>query len=394
MIGRLSGFLGGERRYLICTAPQVGATLFLQTDIPCFKGKAVTEGYEVSIERKYASTLEGLLQKRGIPYRLLYEKGLVPFLFKALARPGLLFGMLLAFFLIYQSSQYVWDIRISGNETLSDEQVEDILDEYGFYIGCRYDSVDLHRFCNLLPMERQDIAWISVNMMGSVAEVQIIENIPKPPKEEPKEGLFNLVAKREGQIVRYDLSTGRVVVPVGSTVKKGQLLVAGFSEKDSGLHPKVSSGRVLAKVWLYEQVFIPFEQTERVEKKEIELEKSVKILGKEIIFFKNSRFLEEKYDTIDDEYYPTVFGIALPFRIRVRYALPYEEEVRTVSEAEAVKLAQQQLSEKINGVSEELLFREYEITKKKDGVTVLCKALCITDIARQVEVTTDEEKSP
>ena len=184
------------------------------------------------------------------------------------------------------------------------------------------------------------------------------------------------------------------MVNVGSTVKKGQLLVAGFSEKDTGLFPKVSAGRVFAKVWLFEETFIAFNQSKTVEKEEVVLKKTVNFLGKEIIFFKNSRFLEEKYVTIDDEYFPTVLGIALPLPITVTYARPLEQIEFTIDEKEAEALAKRQLFEKIKGVSEELLFREYEVIKKKDGVTVLCKALCITDIARQVEVTTDEEGSP
>ena len=115
------------------------------------------------------------------------------------------------------------------------------------------------------------------------------------------------------------------------------------------------------------------------------------IIKKEIIFFKNSRFLEEEYVTIDDEYVPTILGIALPLPITVSYAIPLEKVPVTRSFDEAVKEAKGQLAEKIKGVSEELLLREYQVIEKQDGVLVICKALCVTDIARAVEVTMDEK---
>ncbi len=391
MIGRISNFIGGERRYLIRHPAALAATLLLHSSIPCFNGRVCPQGYEISVERREGKALEELLNARGIPFELQMERGLVPFLLGACRRPGLLLGVVMALFFIYECSQYVWDIRVSGNEQLSSEQVIEILKEEGFAVGSRYANIDLHRFCNIVPLNRQEIAWLSVNMMGTVAEVQIIETVNKPPKEEPKEGLFNLVADREGQIVRYELSTGRALVNVGSTVKKGQMLVAGFSEKEGGLHPRVSAGRVFAKVWLFEEAFIPFKQSKTVEEKAVMLKKSVNFLGKEIIFLKNSRFLEEKYVTIDDEYFQTVLGVDLPLPITVTYALPLREVTYTVDARTAEALAKEQLSKRIQSVSEELLFREYEVIEKEDGVLVICKALCITDIAKAVEVTMDEK---
>ena len=392
MIGLLARFFFGETRYLLKVPAHVGANLFLHSGIPCFKGTAIgQQGYVISIETGDKKKLERLLAGNGIDYEILYEKGALPFFFKAIKRPGLIVGLALALFLIFQSTNYVWDIRITGNDRLSDKQVLDILEEYGFFIGCRHSDIDLHEFCNILPMGRADIAWISVNMMGSVAEVQIIENRPTPEKDPPREGLVNLVAEREGQIVRYELSSGRAMVSVGQVVSKGQLLVAGFSEKDSGLHPKVSCGKVFAKVWMIEETFVRYTTLQKVEKEPVVLEKKINFLGKEIIFFKNSRFSEEKYDILEDEYRPTVFGISLPLPITVKYARPYEEQSVSLSVEQAKKLAQAQLMEKIRGVSDELLEQSFYFEENEKGVRAVLKVMCITDIAKTAKVTIEEE---
>jgi similar to stage IV sporulation protein len=393
MILSLSRFIFGEVRYRITGPSHRSANLFLHSGIPCFKGCSADGRYEISIEKSDQRALERLLGGTDTPYEILYEKGLLPFLLGAVKRPGLVLGLLFALFLLFQSKNYVWDIRITGNEALSERQVEAILKEYGFYIGCRHTAIDLHRFCNDLPIGREDIAWISVNMMGSVAEVQIIENKAPPEKAPVKTGLVNLVAKSDGVIVRYELSAGRAMVSVGETVSRGQLLVAGFSEKEGALHPKVSAGRVFAKVWLTEETFISYATLEKIEKKQVPLEKKINFLGKEIIFFKNSRFSEGKYDILEDEYRPTVFGVALPLPITVKYALPYTEQEGRRPPEDARALGKKQLIEKIRGVSEELLLTEFSFEERDDGVRVTLKALCMADIAKPVKVTVEEDRS-
>lgn len=392
MITVIARFLFGEIRYRLKLAPYKGANLFLYSGIPCFKGKVRGDNsYEISVERGDKPAIERLFRSKNIDFEILYERGLFPFLAKCACRPGLVLGLAAALFIIWQSTNYVWEIHISGNEQLSDRQVKEILEEYGFFIGCRHSAIDLHSFCNELPMGREDIAWISVNMMGSVAEVQIIENKAPPEKQPAKTGLVNLVASTEGQIVRYELSSGKAMADVGQVVKKGQLLVAGFSEKEGALHPTVSSGKVFARVWNSNQVFIPYTATRKIEKKQVILEKKIFFLGKEIIFFKNSRFSEPKYDILEDEYRPTVFGIALPLPITVSYALPYTEEEYTIDKKEAEELAKKQLIEKLRGVSNELLESNFSVEEEENGVRVTLKALCIADIAKAVKVTIEED---
>ncbi len=394
MIVQTARFFEGELRYLLKITPEQGANLFLFSQIPCFNGKATPQGYEISIARKEKKALLYLCASKNIEAILLWERGLVPFLKHLLCRPGLALGIILALFLVYQSFQYVWQIKIEGNDTLSEEQVVEILGEYGFFVGCRYPSLDLHTLCNTLPIGRKDIAWISINMMGAVAEVQIIENREKPSKEPPAQGLVNLVAGREGQIVRYELSTGRAMVSIGQTVSKGQLLVAGFSDKDTGLYPKMASGKVYAKVSLYKSVYIPLKQTKKTVKEEAILEKSINILGKKIIFFKNSRFLEEEYVTIDDEYRPSVLGIALPLPIQVKRAKVYKEQSYTIGAEEAREQAKKQLLLQAQRSGKELLETSFYFTKEDEGVRAVLIALCVCDIATPAEVGLPSKNEP
>ena len=386
MTAFLSRFFAGEARFFIGAPAHKAAELFILTGIPVHDCTPLENGLEVTCERKDKHALHGLCSLRGYPCRLLWEKGFVPFLKRAIRRPGLLLGAVLALFMLWQSANYVWDIDVVGNKRLKREEVTSLLRESGFFIGSRHTRLDLHELCNRIPIENEDIAWISINIMGGRAEVQIIEQRNKREETETAKAPVNLVASADGQIVRYELSSGRAVASVGQTVREGQLLVAGFSESESGLHPRVSSGKVFARVMLFEETFAPYTVIQKTGEETVLLKKSVNISGREIFFYKNGRQFTEEYDTIKKEYRPTVFGTALPFLVCEEYAVVPVFETVTRTGEEALEDAKSILLEKLLERGAQILSRSFHASEKEDGVRVLCQAECIIDIARPSEV--------
>ena len=287
MFKKVARFFSGEVRLRLLAPPFLCANLFILSGIPCFDIENEGTCFLCSVSHNDRKAVETLCRQKGICTEILYEKGFFSFVPKALRRPGLILGVLLGIFCLFQSTNYVWDVQISGNESLSEERVFEILENYGFRIGCRHSSLDLHQICNRIPMENDEIAWITVNMMGSVAEIELVETRNKPATDKKEKNPVNLVAKEAGEILRFELSSGRAVTGVGQTVKAGDLLVAGYSEKETGLHPRASSGRVYARVLRTKQLFIPYEYTVKTESEPILLEKSINILGKGLLLHKN-----------------------------------------------------------------------------------------------------------
>lgn len=386
MLYKTVSFLFGEVRLHFDLKPSEGADLFLKSGIPCYDQTALESAYECSIERRDLSSLRAYCRAVGVSFTIIKERGLRLFFSKALRRPGLLFGVLLGLFMLFEAPHYVWDIRVYGNESLSQAEVEEILASEGFSIGVRHASLDLHFLCNRIPQISESIAWISVNMMGGVAEIEVVENRPKPVTEEKNDLPVNLVASSPGQIVRFELTSGRPVVGVGQTVEVGQLLVAGYSEKESGLLPRISSGKVYAKTIIEESVFIPFAQSEKCTSDPILLEKSINISKKKIIFYKNGLQSGQKYDIVRDEYRPVVLSVALPFKVEALYALPYTYEERTIDSESARDKAKEELLSRIREKTDEILAVSWRFEEKEDGVLATLTATCITDIAVKVEV--------
>lgn len=198
------------------------------------------------------------------------------------------------------------------------------------------------------------------------------------------------MAKEAGEILRFELSSGRAVTGVGQTVKAGDLLVAGYSEKETGLHPRASSGRVYARVLRTKQLFIPYEYTVKTESEPILLEKSINILGKGLLLHKNKLKFSEEYGIIEDEYRPTVLGIALPLRVQVTKARVYTESTATRTKEEALQLGKDLLIQELRTDSSEILSLSFKSQETENGITLYLTAECIANIAEEIKIISPE----
>ena len=228
-------------------------------------------------------------------------------------------------------------------------------------------------------------------MMGSVAEVEVSEYIKKEPQvPQDGDGAVNLVSGYSGQIVRFELSRGRPVVSVGQMVEKGDLLVAGYSDKESGPLPRPSSGKVFAKVFVEESLTLPYEYTAEKRKEPILIQKSANILGKEIFFYKKGLQSWEKYDIVKDEYRPSVFGTALPFTIVKSYLVPVEEITEHRDRDKTGKELRERLLSLLRAESDEILSVTFTESERDGALTVRACAVCVIDVAVRVKILGNE----
>lgn len=93
--------------------------------------------------------------------------------------------------------------------------------------------MDLHKIEREILLEYDKIGWMSINLIGSHAEVEIKEK-ELPPKPKSESDYSNIKASADGVLLSTDIRNGTSYVKVGSAVSKGQLLVSGFYENSLG----------------------------------------------------------------------------------------------------------------------------------------------------------------
>lgn len=321
----------------------------------------------------------------NIPIKIKSERGMPKLLYKYRARAGLFVGFILSLALLYQSQSVLWRINVIGNERLSEAEVIAELADCGLCIGGKLSELEIDSIENRVLLNSDDISWLSVNMSGTVANVEIREVIDTEIKEKNIKPA-NLVAKYDAQIVSIEVYSGFLCVEAGDFVRAGDLLVSGlYDSTQSAYRYTRASGRIFAKTTHTFLVEIPLKREVKVYSDETQEKKTLNFFGKSIKLFANSGNVGASCDIINYEYRLNPFGLGdLPVSVSVEKNYPYTYESVDIDEELALSLAYYELRAKI-----ETEIPDAQLLKKsiygelyEDSYILKCTVVCIEDIAK------------
>ncbi len=206
--------------------------------------KRFSDGIEFRLsEREYKEVCESLencavSEVHGLPY----VAGFV------LVRPMVAVGILMFYLWMSYSSQLIWDVRVEGNTKTDTGEITEMLADLGCGIGDRYTKINFNKLHADYSAMQHDIAWLSVFMNGSVAEVQVRE-LYRNEREKHENGTYaNIVADCDGVVEEVNVIEGQAAVFPGQLVRKGQVLISGVVEgKDGEFRYEYAEGEVICR---------------------------------------------------------------------------------------------------------------------------------------------------
>lgn len=307
-------------------------------------------------------------------------------------RPGILAGIIVFIITMWISGRVVWGFTVNGNDNVSENEILEALSEQGCDYGSYIPGIDFDSLQAFFLAGSKDIAWLSVNMKGNRAFVEVIES--KHIEESGAgEKYANLVASEDGRVSLVLPSSGSPEISQGDIVKKGDILISGVVHtRDAVLEDKVryeyASGSVLAYVNKSVSVKIPFESEKKVFTGEKYEENRVKIFKKNINLFSKGRIEYTTYDKIEEAEQVSLFGwIKLPvWNCRTTYR-EYENVPVNIDSGEAAALAAAELRERMDEELEgcELTSKKITTEYEDDGIVIRCDMTCLADIAETKE---------
>lgn len=288
-------------------------------------------------------------------------------------------------------SRVIWDVRIEGNDTVSDEVITDLLRECGVGVGSDKTKIDVDAVKNRFLIKSDEISWITVNIIGTVAEVEVRET--KTQEQAPDYVASNLVASRNGTVVEFEEVRGNIAVELGEDVSEGELLVGGvYGSETSALRFTRAEGRVMALCRRDYSVKVALQFDKKVYTGRKKIKKSLIFFEKEVKLFRNSGNLYTSCDIINKVEYLNFFGLGeLPFGVRSVEYVEYQTETAQRSEEQASEQANFQLWQMFfadaptaQTVGKKLLGR------LEDGYYILeAEIECIENIAVEKEIEID-----
>lgn len=320
------------------------------------------------------------LLKRKIKGKIHITKkcGLPFFVAKNKHRYGMVAGFVLFFAILYFLSGFIWNIDISGNETISDATITKALEEIGIYEGVRISKINTENHRNELLLKCNNISWAAINIEGSRLTLDITEAKFKDEKsEEPS----NLKADSDGIIKSVEIISGTANVKVGDAVRKGDLLVSGIMEYQD-MHTEFvrSRGKIIAEVERDFKIIQPMRVKESHRTGEKVTRSVLSIFGIKIplYFGRVSAPYEcdkETESNISDKPY-------LPIRLIRNTFYFVENKEYILSEEEAKRRATAELEKQLKEYlgEGEVIEKKITYSREKDNFAVLVEIKCQKDI--------------
>ncbi len=322
--------------------------------------------------------------QRGIDIRVTVRGGLPVLAYRYRMRAGLAVGLLLMIALLFVSGRVIWDIRIEGDASVTGTQLREQLDACGLRIGTWIPSLDTDEVESRLLVSSDDVAWVSVNMKGTVAYVQVREL--KQPESQRTDEPTNLVARCDGVIESVKLIAGEVSVQPGDLVREGELLVSGVRDSSvQGYGVASAQGEVFARTEHTLTVKLDRVSEQKVYTGQKIVEKTLFFFGKTIKITKSTGIMEGNCDTIKRlEIFDLGQEAVLPVSVETTIVQTYELRQVTLNDEQLTARAYEQLGRALTAATENatLISKQISTELTDTGILLVCRYRCVENIAR------------
>ncbi len=294
-------------------------------------------------------------------------------------RIGFVAGLVLFFATLHFLSGFVWNICVSGNETIPTETIILACKELGVTEGVKRNEIDSHTLSSKLALKVDGLAWASFNVEGSRLTVNVAERTDVKMKDNFP---CNLVAKRDGIIEDYMIDDGNILIKRNQAVKAGDILVSGIIPNADGSSRFVaSSGYVIATTERVLSYHANYVQTETV--------KVGKTKGKTVLKFFSfliPLYLGEYEGNFETETKHRRFNFGdsyLPIEFTTKYFTEIEDMAYEASTEQATEIAREEIKRmEESELCETEIISSVETVEITDrGVRVTVKYKCKENIA-------------
>jgi similar to stage IV sporulation protein len=243
---------------------------------------------EISKAAKRTDTRIKIIGRSGLPF----------FIMKLKNRSALLIGVVLFGSIIYYLSTFVWNIDINTERYISPYELRNQIKGFGVIPGLRKKNIDIYELENKLTKNNDEIMWVKIRIEGVKLVVNVIER-QSPPIIDIDSEPGDLIASKDGEVVRVFTSEGTAIVINGDMVEKGDVLVKGEQGKEGSVYPVHAQGSVIAKTFYEVKKEVPLNIVSRVKTGNIISNLYINLANKKV-YLKNSLIPYASYDKIEN----------------------------------------------------------------------------------------------
>lgn len=294
-------------------------------------------------------------------------------------------------------SRFILLVDVEGNETVPTAVILEELSRLGLKTGVYGPALEEKEIANAALIELKELSFLSVNLYGCRAQVQVKEAEPRPELLDQSVPA-DIVSTAPGIITQLTATSGQALFQRGDTVVEGDVLITGFmdlpevtfSETDSGMYIVRAAGQVWARTWRTLRAKIPLTAQTKEYTGRTQTRLAVDILGNRLNFYENSGISYAQYDKITQTSTLTLpGGIRLPLSLIRETAREYAPLPVELEQEEAAALLRDSLRRDLDDVLQttegECLRLDYTEAVEDGFLIVTLLAECHEQIGRTVE---------
>ena len=266
----------------------------------------------MKINLKDYDKVEYIAKKTDDRIKIIGRRGIAFFVIKLKKKITLVSGIILFVAVIYCLSTFVWKIEIDSSGEIAPYRIRQQLKSYGIKPGTNKSKIDVYSVEKDLMRDNDDIMWVKVRLQGSELNINVVEK-KSPPDISEDNTPCNLVAKKDGKVLRVYTTLGTPVVKAGDEVKKGQLLVKGEQGIEGSSYSVHAAGYVICSTMYESSALVKINGVKDVRTGRKMDNYYINLGGKKIYLKKdNDKF--NKYDRIEESKF--IFGRETYFEVK------------------------------------------------------------------------------
>ncbi len=325
----------------------------------------------------------------SVVYSATQPLGLCGLLKHFLPMWGIHLGILLSILMLLFLRAHVLEVRIEGNETVSDVAILRELASVGLVGGARWRDLDLSMVESRMLESSESVGWLSINRRALVAYVTVKERERIPAREDVST-VQNLVSRADAVVEEVMLERGTALVHVGDSVSKGALLISGITEDGTLVH---AEGEVLGRVRTEVETVCPRVCDVVVTRERRRIGLSIRFFGKTINILKTPSNLPSDCVIIENNSKVSLlFGRTLPISATSTYLVEEHTVPYRMTEDELMRAARTQHRQALSHylAEGELLSVSTSVYPTEEGYRMVSTVSTLINLCESVPIVTDE----
>jgi similar to stage IV sporulation protein len=222
-------------------------------------------------------------------------------------------------------------ISVEGADIIPEQRIIEEINQAGIRFMSSRRAIRSESVKNDLLENLPQLQWVGINTYGCRAIIKVRERSQTAIQQETHQ-ISSIVAARDGVVRNILVERGTAQYQVGQVVRKGQLLVSGYTDCGIYLQGTRAKAEIFADTVRKVSINLPCEYTVRSDCTDVRKKYSVIIGKNRINLYKGSgisgvtcaKIYEEKYITLPG-------GFVLPLGIGVEKIYDYQTESQIIS---------------------------------------------------------------